>query len=482
VYFEGSDGGVVRSDGQFADASDDCADRPLDDDSLVLCRKLLSRVPNQLYDTLNKGLSTLQFQSVSVDPKQPLHQVQGGTQDNGTFEWNSQLTTWDEEIYGDGGQSGYNYCNDKIRFNEFFDRYTDENFRDGFPKTWVITSGPLFNEGGSESAPFYMAQVTDYTNCGSVPGFDTAQAVALNANNTQNSQGNLIGPGRLGELGFQYLGMRHVWRTVDNGGPQDYLETNCIEFFVSGADRRCGDWKALAGPPGSGRPGDLASVNNYGGTKSGGSVVAVERDPGDSNTLWAATTAGRVFVTHNVNAVDPQAVQFCRLDDKDPHSPPRFVSSIYPDPANPNRAWISYSGYNSSTKDTPGHVFEVTATGAGSDGCPTAAVWRDLAVESGSTTHYGPADDIPILDLVRDDYTGTLYASTDFGVLQGTPSGANYVWTRAGSANFPFVAVSGLTIDPCSRVLYAATHGRSIWRMFLPAAKDAPSQGCPRTP
>jgi hypothetical protein len=84
---------------------------------------------------------------------------------------------------------------------------------------------------------------------------------------------------------------------------------------------------------------------------------------------------------------------------------------------------------------------------------------------------------------VRDDFTGDLYASTDFGVLRGTTSngGATYTWTRAG-ANLPFVEVAGLTIDPCSRVLYAATHGRSIWRMFMPDVKGAPVKGCPRTP
>jgi hypothetical protein len=180
-------------------------------------------------------------------------------------------------------------------------------------------------------------------------------------------------------------------------------------------------------------------------------------------------------------------VTFCRLDNKAVTTsavpPPRFVSSIYPDPGNPNRAWISYDGYNSNTKDQPGHVFEVTFVGAATSGaaCPTAALWRDLHVEGASATHSDPAGDIPITDLVRDDLTGDLFAATDFGVLRNA-GGVDGNWTEAG-LSLPRVEVPGLTIDPCTRVLYAATHGRSVWRMFLkdvPAAKNL--KACPRTP
>ena len=128
-------------------------------------------------------------------------------------------------------------------------------------------------------------------------------------------------------------------------------------------------------------------------------------------------------------------------------------------------------------------MFEVTFTGPTTSGsaCPTAAVWRDLHIEGASATHSDPAGDIPITDLVRDDFTGDLYAATDFGVLRDA-GGADGTWTEAGPG-LPRVEVPGLTIDPCSRLLYAATHGRSAWRMYLPdvaAAKNA--SPCPRTP
>ena len=82
------------------------------------------------------------------------------------------------------------------------------------------------------------------------------------------------------------------------------------------------------------------------------------RDSADHGTVWAATGAGRVFVTHNGDASDPSTITWHRIDN--PCSPTRYVSGIYVDPANPKHAWISYSGFNASTPTTPGHVFEVT--------------------------------------------------------------------------------------------------------------------------
>jgi hypothetical protein len=73
--------------------------------------------------------------------------------------------------------------------------------------------------------------------------------------------------------------------------------------------------------------------------------------------------------------------------------------------------------------------------------------------------------DFPITAVVRDDVRGDLYASSDFGVMR-LASGST-TWTVAGSG-LPMVEVAGLTIIPNSRLLYAATHGRSAWALSLP--------------
>jgi hypothetical protein len=167
--------------------------------------------------------------------------------------------------------------------------------------------------------------------------------------------------------------------------------------------------------------------------------------------MWVATNTGRVFVTDNAN--DPAAsVVWTRLDSSAANDPPRFVSSIYVDPANPNHAWISYSGYNLNSPGQPGHVFEVTRTGA-------TATWVDRTYDLA---------DLPVTDLVRDDLTGDLSAATDFAVWQ-LPSGATS-WVMAGGG-MPMVEVPGLTIVPSERILYAATHGLGGWQLKLPKVK-----------
>jgi len=145
LFFDGSDGGLMRSSGSFADISSQCTSRGLSGGDLALCQQLLSRVPTFLY-SLNKGLSTLQFQSLSVAADNSKH-LQGGTQDNGTFETYGSSEVWPQIIYGDGGQSGFNVANSAQRFNNFFAQYTDANFQNGDPTKWVVISGPLFAEG-----------------------------------------------------------------------------------------------------------------------------------------------------------------------------------------------------------------------------------------------------------------------------------------------------------------------------------------------
>jgi hypothetical protein len=186
------------------------------------------------------------------------------------------------------------------------------------------------------------------------------------------------------------------------------------------------------------------------GTRASGTVAALERNQNDTQTLWAATSTGRLFIAKNADAV-PASVSFTRLDSLAANAPGRFISSIYADPANPNHAWISYSGYNFNTSAAPGHVFEVTYNEVAG-----TATWLDLSYDIG---------DLPVTDLVRDDITGDLYAGTDFGAARLPVGTANWVLAGAG---LPNVEIAGLTIVPNSRVLYAATHGRSAWMLKLP--------------
>jgi hypothetical protein len=74
-------------------------------------------------------------------------------------------------------------------------------------------------------------------------------------------------------------------------------------------------------------------------------------------------------------------------------------------------------------------------------------------------------EDIPVTDVVRDDATKDLYASSDFGVLRLAFGSSNWVLAAPGMPN---VEVAGLTIVPSVRKLYAATHGLAAWSLKLP--------------
>lgn len=405
-FVAGDDGGVVRASGDYVDGSAQCDSRGLTPADNAYCKSLLNRIPKQT-TVLNKGLVTLQFQSLSVDPNHPQNSLMGGTQDNGTFEFKGSQDVWPQIIYGDGGQSGWNAADSHLRFNTFFGQASDVNFRNGDPTAWVIATGPIVSS--SESSYFYPPIIPD-------PSKTFAGSI--------------------------FQGSQSVWRTQDWGGNQAYLEANCPEFTTSAADPSCGDFVQI-GPPGAT---DLTSPAY--GSRPGTFVAAIERAPSNTGTMWVATGTGRVFITDNAN--DPVAgnVAWTRLDTSAPNSPGRFISSIYVDPQNPNHAWISYSGYNLNTPSQPGHVFEVTRTGA-------TATWVDRTYDLA---------DLPVTDLVRDDVTGNLYAATDFGVMK-LKSGATS-WAPA-AAGMPTAEVPGLTIVPGARVLYAATHGLGAWKLDL---------------
>jgi hypothetical protein len=410
----GGDGGLMRSSGAFADISSQCTTyRGLTGADLALCQQLLSAVPTYLYN-LNKGLSTIQFQSLSVAADNYKH-LQGGNQDNGTFETYGSGVVWPQEIYGDGGQSGFSVTNSSMRFNSFFGQNHDANFRNADPSKWVIISAPI--AGSPEGSNFYVPIIADPN------------------------------PANVGTI---FEGSQSVWRTQDWGGNQAYLEANCPEFTTSGTQPGCGDFVQI-GPSGDT---DLTVTTNGGTTRAGGFVAAIERAPSDTGTLWVATTRGRVFISTNADAA-AGSVTYTRLDTLPSATadPGRFVSGIYVDLANPNHAWISYSGYNFNTPSQPGHVFEVTYNQGAND-----ATWTSLDNPGGTAF-----PDFPATDIVRDS-NGDIYVSNDFGVmiLQNGSTG----WATAGTG-LPMVEVAGLTIVPGSRVLYAATHGRSAWKLTL---------------
>ena len=223
--FEGSDGGVIRTNGSFSDISSQCdspfrnggSPLPSTSGSYLTCKRVLSRVPTELSHIDSKLSSTLQFINVAVNPGNPC-QILGGTQDNGTWSNLSQCdnNTFNQVIYGDGGNAVFDASQPTWMANEFTSAFGDSNFENGDPTKWVIATAPIVNS--HEAVGFYWPQIGDPNPS---PGTHPI-----------------------------YSGAQHVWRTWAFGAgtpghvPQDTTpniagyEANCPEFVTSGASAR----------------------------------------------------------------------------------------------------------------------------------------------------------------------------------------------------------------------------------------------------
>jgi hypothetical protein len=327
-----------------------------------------------------------------------------GTQDNGTWNLNAKGGDSYESVGGDGGQSGFDAKTDNIRYHSYYAPQHDVNFNGSQPTGWDWISDPLL--ASNELASFYTPFVPDPVKAGVV--FD---------------------------------GLQHVWRTTDHGGDPAYLQTHCNEF-TGDFDPAfpCGDWQPLGQ--------DLTGTGFGTDKRTGDYVVAITRSTKDTKTMWVGNRRGRLFLSHNADAADPAAVSFARLDNSS--TPTRFITGIAVDPKDSNHALVTYSGYNAYDPSTPGHVFDVKVDGAGH------ATFTDLS---------GDLGDLPITSVAVDWATSHVYLGTDFGVVSATSPKPGQAWKAV--AGLPVVAVYGLTIDTAGQLVYAATHGRSIWAAKL---------------
>ena len=411
-FFVGSDGGVIRTSGKWADAGNQCDSRGLSAAFLADCKSWLSRIPTEL-NVLNAGLATLQMNSIAVSPYQD-DLALAGTQDNGTLVF-SGSPRWYLPLTGDGGDAGYDAADPNLHMHTYFVGQMDVNYRGDDPTSWLWI-GDRFIVNFPEGIRFYTPTITDPLVSKTI-----------------------------------FVGAQRVWRTVNAGGDRAFLEAHCntavgefpSDLLFTGACGSANDWLPLGASTLTGAA--------FGATKAGSTISALTRGR-DADTMWAGTGAGRVLVSRNSNAASPASVTFTRVDTA--AQPNRAVSSIYVDPTNANHAIVTFSGYEANTPTTLGHVFDVVF-----DPAAGTATWTNISYDIG---------DQPVNDAVLDVATGDLYVSTDFGVnrlVNGTQT-----WIQAADG-LPTATIAGLTLATAKqngdRLLYAASHGRGAFRLRL---------------
>ncbi len=142
--------------------------------------------------------------------------------------------------------------------------------------------------------------------------------------------------------------------------------------------------------------------------------------------------------------------------------PSRFPNNVYIDGVSGSTAtiYLVFNGYNRRFIEGPGaaqdHVWKGVLTASG------GVTWTNMSAGS---------PDVPCTDVLR--YGNKLVVATDYGVMVGSLNTSGNVtgWKRVGptpgaSGALPLTTVFDISAGP-DGYLYAATHGRGIWRTSL---------------
>ena len=461
-FLETSDGGIIRSNGNFVDDSGDCTavhhlDAPPPSSAkaaaLARCLAVTKRIPERL-QSINKGLNTLHFYQMTYNPNRR-GELAAGAQDNGSWMRVPGTRTWIETFVADGAYNGFDA--------------KDANYS---MLSWQSGSIAALDEPRNQAVGFWIAD-TLRTALAAPFRYDREQAGFIVPTVFHPNVSKLM-----------FTGREHMFRSLNGGVNPNFayakvkqhcnLWTGDGDINENGVYERpidvCDDWKAMGNPDHPGRLtiGPLAACPPagspaaawtvactgpfpWGDDRSGGHIAIDTPSSSDANVVWAGTSAGRIFITTNAGAADASTIVWKRIDQTSEVDPPRYPSDIYVDPSDPYHAYITYSGYNHVTPATPGHVFEVRFD-------PTTNVATFTNLDGTGKRAIG---DLPVGTIERDERTGTLYAGTDFGLIRSTHSG----WRAV--RGIPTTTIPNLAINQSRDVMYVTTHGFGAWRLDL---------------
>jgi photosystem II stability/assembly factor-like uncharacterized protein len=329
---------------------------------------------------INTNLQTTQFYSGAVAPSIPERYI-GGTQDNGTLA-STTIPQWNMVLGGDGGKTEIDYLNDSTYYTE----YVYLNFRrsTNLGLSWITAMNGI-------------------PRTGTTPSDGTSERCLFIAPFTMDPT---------------------FPRTLVAGTYRVFRTTNRGDNWTAISQDLTGD-----GPGGVQTPGSVISALAIAKTSTG-TVYA--------GTSGFATTSSRVLVTTGADSANPTWTNVTRAP-----LPNRYVTWIAVDPNDRDRAVVTYSGYNTATTSSPGHVFLTTNRGAS---------WSNIS---------GNLPDIPVNTIIIDPASPNHFViGTDLGVFESINAGLDWTHEVTGLAN---VSVSELILR-ADRRLYAATHGRGMFR------------------
>jgi hypothetical protein len=190
-------------------------------------------------------------------------------------------------------------------------------------------------------------------------------------------------------------------------------------------------------------------------TRVGTGVSAIASAPSDPAVLYVGFDDGTLEVSTNATSATPTFTAISPAVSE-------WITHIGVSPSDPGQIALSFSSSNT-------HSFAVAPV------VETAAVAIGPAPSASFTDQTGNLPIAAASNSVLFD-AGDLVVATDVGVFStgaASLSGASTSWSAVGSA-LPNVQVVGLTLDAAGN-LYAATHGRGIWKLAGVTAPGAPT-------
>ncbi len=172
----------------------------------------------------------------------------------------------------------------------------------------------------------------------------------------------------------------------------------------------------------------------YTGNNGFGTITSIDVSTLNSNIIMVGTDDGNLWVTSNAGATWTNISLAM---------PDRWVTKVLTSKDDPNTIYATFSGYRLGQDN--GHVYKSTNLGV---------TWSEIGTS---------LPDIPVNDIVQDDF-GNLFLGTDIGVLGSKDEGIS--WQAVGS-NMPAVVVTDLHIQEDENLLFAATYGRSSYKLDI---------------
>jgi photosystem II stability/assembly factor-like uncharacterized protein len=202
-----------------------------------------------------------------------------------------------------------------------------------------------------------------------------------------------------------YLGTNHVYRSTNYGD----------------------SWTSISG--------DLTDGPG-GGNLVFGTIATMAVSPVNGQVIFVGTDDANVWSTQNGGS---------SWQNRTAGLPDRWITMVAPDPHLANVVYVTISGFRNNEQDA--HIFYSDNYGA---------TWQDIS----SDLPVGPLNDV----IPDPEIAGRLYVASDFGTFVTSDLGAH--WLALGE-DLPAVPVIDLILHNPTRILTAATYGRSMFTLDL---------------